>query len=520
MKSFLIIICGIIISLSINAQDEPVYDAELPEAEFHVAINPTDTNNIVLATISGSRDVDGNHIVIYYTSDYGVTWNISDYHGVPDTVTYDGSGDPVLGFDNDGNVYFVNLSSQHQTNVNTLISKSEDGGATWTFIREVATGFTDKPWLAIDNHNDSPYKGNFYVQVVGNNIKMYTLDNELNETHIAVMPRGEHLPSVVTGSNGNVYCSGIGMGNPNEIFVMKSTDGGESFGDFVKVVSFPDYMFNAPNISTRFQPTAYLAIDNSGGTFNGRLYLSYTASEQVNPDYFDVFLTYSDDEGENWSSPMVVHSNHEEMIDQFYSSSYVNDEGILILDWYDRTNYNPGEKFTDFFMGISSDGGETFAEFQLNSVSSDFTHVIPASNDFGIGEYHQVVATENTAISFWSDGRSNDGDLNIYMAKVDIDNPTTGVNELGIVTERISISTLFPQPVTNVVNFNLSVKEKIKLSYRIINNNNGLMWESDWYIYTAGDHSYSVNCDFPPGIYHLMVISDKGFVKSMKFIKL
>ncbi len=509
----------VIISLLLNAQDEILNDAEYPEAEFHVAMNPLDTNNIILATMHGFNDEETNKIIIYYTNDYGNTWNISDYNGIPDTGNYDGSGDPVLAFNNQGTAYFVNLSISELTWVNTLASKSVDGGATWDFIDVVKAGFTDKPWMTIDRSNTSQYNGNIYIQFVEDNIKMFTFDNQFNLLHSAVVPRGEHLPSVATNANGNIYCSGVGMGNPNRVFVSKSTDGGETFDGYTEVVSFPDYTFNAPNISNRFQPTVYLAVDNSGGTFDGRLYLSYTASEEVNEDYFDVFLTYSDDEGDTWSIPKVVNSNNVSMVDQFYSSLYVNDEGVLILDWYDRANYDPGEKMTDFFMGISKDGGETFTEIQLNSVSSDFNHVIPAGNYFGIGEYHQLVATENTAISFWSDGRTNDGDLNIYMAKVSLSDTITSVDELSVITDKISIEAIYPQPVASSFRLKFSVREKTKLSYKIIDNSGGVVYESSGNLYSPGEHTLPVVCNIPSGLHHMIVVSDNGFLKSMKFIK-
>jgi hypothetical protein len=61
----------------------------------------------------------------------------------------------------------------------------------------------------------------------------------------------------------------------------------------------------------------------------------------------------------------------------------------------------------------------------------DFQYTMAAGNNFGIGEYHQLVATDHTALAFWADGRTNDEDLNIYMAKVNLNNPATGVQELG-----------------------------------------------------------------------------------------
>ena len=208
-----------------------------------------------------------------------------------------------------------------------------------------------------------------------------------------------------------------------------------------------------------------MAIDNSDGPYSGRLYLSYTASESEGFNFFDVFLTYSDDRGLTWSDPKIVHSDNSLRVQQFYSSLFVNDQGVLILDWYDRLD--PGRD-TDFLMGISFDGGESFTEIKLNSETMDFDWVILAGTSFGIGEYHQLVASDHMAISFWSDCRSHDGDLNIYYAKVSIDNLTTSVVESGLIRDDFEISKTYPHPVSDQFHVEFSLKEKKDLYYENI----------------------------------------------------
>ena len=86
-----------------------VEDGALPESELHVAINPYDSNNIVLAVMKGTFDSDTfSRISLYYTQDYGETWQKSDFNGkTPGTF---GAGDPVLAFDRNGRVYLVSLT--------------------------------------------------------------------------------------------------------------------------------------------------------------------------------------------------------------------------------------------------------------------------------------------------------------------------------------------------------------------------------------------------------------------------
>lgn len=502
-------------SFSLFSQDILVEDGNNPEAEFHTAINPTDTNNIVLAT---QNDFGGNPtITIYYTLDFGNTWSTSSYQGVP--AGYSGSGDAVLSFNSSGEIFLVNLSINSATSeIHTILSKSTDGGATWSFVSTVETGYTDKPWFAIDRYSTSPYEDNLYVPLVTNVVSLYALDDNYQVTNSVPLADGEHLPSVVVKKDGTVFTSSVEMSSPNVVYVQEYSDGGTTLVHSTQVVTFPDYLFGAPDVSMRFQPTAYLAIDNSNGTYSGRLYLSYTASETTNPDYFNIFLTYSDDNGQTWSTPSVVHSDLQNEVQQFYSSMYVNDNGVLIIDWYDRKNYINTNKLTDFYIGVSHDGGSTFTEAQLNTMSSDFDHVIPSSGDFGIGEYHQLVATNHTAVSFWSDGRTNDQDLNIYMAKVSINGPLS-ISEASIVNTDIGISPVYPVPVSDIAFSEVDLAEATKIKYDIIDASGQTVKTSDWVQYAAGKHTLEYTLDVQSGVYFIKVVTGGGYFKTLKIVK-
>ena len=503
-------------SLSLASQETIVKSTTEPEAEFHVAINPLNSNNIVLATMNDYAN--SKNITIYYTHDFGTNWNTTFYRGLPSGYIH--SGDPVLSFDAAGNVLLVNLAvTADSTKTNTILSKSTDGGANWSLVSIVATVNSDKPWLAIDGHNTSPYFNNIYIPLVENFLNLYTLDGTYQTTNSLAIPDGEHLPSVVVKKDGTVFTSSVDILSPTSVvYVQQYSNGGTNLVHSTQVVSFPNYLFNAPSVSLRFQPTAYLAIDNSGGSFDGRLYLSYTASESNDPSYFNVYLIYSDDNGLTWSSPRIVHSNQQDMVQQFYSSIYVNNNGVVILDWYDRKNYSNTNRLTDFFMGVSHDGGDNFTEVQLNTTSTDFDFVISSSDNFGIGEYHQVVATNSTAVSFWSDGRTNDGNLNIYMAKVNLAKPLN-IEELSLVSNKITVSSLYPQPCLNEAYSDIQLSEATNIKYQIVNNSGQVLKSTNWAEYQAGKHQLNFELNLPAGVYLITLTTNRGYFKTMKFTK-
>jgi len=516
MRQFSLFIIAIIFPLFIYAQDGIVMQSEFAEAEFHVAINPTDENNIVVVTMHGFSDVTNSFFSIYYTRDFGQTWLKSDFEGkhIDDL----GTGDPVVAFNSLGELFLVHLVVRPSNEILTILSKSEDGGETWAPSYEHPDGFTDKPWIAIDRSESSPYLNNIYVPTVSNDLILISLNQSAEFLAEVEIPDGDHIPSIAIGNDGDVFTSDMQWTSPLSLYVQKYTNAGTVLEHSTFVVTFPDFTFNAPDISTRFQPAPYLAIDNSDGAYSGRLYLSYTASEQTDITYFNVFLTHSDDEGLTWSTPKIVHSDTSELIQQYYSSIYVNNQGVLMMDWYDRSNFDNSNLMTDFFFGVSYDGGENFEQIQLNSEPMDFENIIPAGFGFGVGEYHQVVATNETAVSFWSDGRTNDGDLNIYFAKVDIENPISSVSEQSIIKEGINISSIYPQPVNNQIKLDIDLLDQQNLKFEILNVKGQKINESPFETFGSGLSTYSKDINLLPGNYFLKVSSDKGYFKTVKFV--
>lgn len=516
MKKITLLLYTLLFVNILLAQDGVVVGADLPESEFHVAINPTDSNNIIVATMHGESETDD--LRIYYTYDQGDTWQTSEFNGVH--PGYSQAADPVLCFDGFGHAYLVNLSSLGF--FAAVLSKSTDGGMSWEFKNNIFLVPPDKPWIGADQNEDSPYYNNIYVPFVNvfDGVYLYTYDVDLNLLNeVAVGPIDEHVPSIAIRKDGDIFVSTLERSNPNEIFVAQYTNGGEELVHKTLLTSFPSFIFNAPDISYRFLPPVNIAIDNSGGTYDGRLYVAYTAPEDQVSSIFDIFLMYSDDGGQTWTDPQPVHANTPPGIQQFYSSIFVNNKGVLTLDWYDRRNYEPGSLNTDFFLGISYDGGESFTELQLNSQSMDFQFTLPSAGDFGIGEYHQMVATDHTAFAFWADGRTNDENLDIYMAKVDLDNPVVGVQELGAINDKISISAPYPIPADKAVFLDMKVEQPYRLQTLVMDVKGQILWSSEWENYSTGDYQLNIPLNQIAGTYIIQVKSDKDFFKSFKVVK-
>ncbi len=522
MKNVIHLIFLVLATTLTYAQDAPLtMTDDLAEAEFHTVINPTDPNNIVVATMHGFETIGDSYFSIYYSTDFGVSWDLSEFQGK--YPSDEGTGDPVMSFDNAGNLYLCHLIARDNeiSGVFTVLSRSTDKGKTWEEVYEFEDPFTDKPWLAIDQNPSSPHFGNIYIiDVTSLGVSLISIDSELNFIDIVSVPDVDHLPSVIVAQNGDVFTSGMKwISDPVEFYVHRYTNGGKDLVSSVPLAQTPDYTFDVSDVSNRFQFSPYLAIDNTNSDYAGRLYFTFTSSEQDGERFFDVLQLYSDDEGLTWSPAKQVHSNLDFHVQQYYPSSYVNPEGVVLVDWYDRKNYGEGSNLTDFFIGISYNGGEDYTEYKLNTQSMDFTQMVTAGNSFGIGEYHQLVATEETAISFWSDGRMNDGDLNIYYAKIDIDDPISGVFESGLIQKDISISNIYPLPASDIIHVDLDLEKGYTIDYEILDLTGKTILKGPKVDYSKGKHTMELKNVLAPGNYILKINTDTAYFKSMQFVK-
>ncbi len=96
----------------------------------------------------------------------------------------------------------------------------------------------------------------------------------------------------------------------------------------------------------------------------GRLYAAWSDNKSGAGNK-DVFLTWSDDEGQNWQEPVLVtyRPNHH---DQFMPALAIDPAtSDIYLLYYDRQNSEDGY-FTDLYLARSRNGGLLFDHFKVN----------------------------------------------------------------------------------------------------------------------------------------------------------
>ena len=545
----------------ITETDERLISGDfIPESEVHAAINPKDSNNIIVSPIRQrpQATIDALSCPIYYTKDFGKTWKKSFFNAVtldPDAVTL-GGGDPMFVFDANGKAYFSWIVLSGVDNLDSVVeamywATSTDGGVTWQQAKNnwigkskmsysalqfgQVTDFFDKQWFACDRTN-SPYRGTVYAGMyhvsptdsrMGIRVKA---PNAQNFTQTTVRVPGDYVfnqfASTDVDNSGNLhmtfFATSLNGVIGNFLFHTMSTDGGKTLQPPAIVSEIQTFRFSPAQQSerligvapSRFYPCPQFAIDKSDGAFRGNLYATWTGNgvhSRFSTD-LDIYFARSTDNGKTWSNPIVVNNDGKDNgKHQFYPSITVNPEGTVVMTWYDRRN----EKFnaeTDYYIAFSYDGGLTFAENSVVSSSpSNFNRIGSVNGNFGIGEYHQVLATKSFAIPVWSDGRTNDGDINIYTAFVPITSSPPKVERVTPVNDNLAVGEVYPSPAVNEILCEFTLADKSFVQFDI-SDVDGKTLVTERRDKAAGNFKESLSvASLPPGAYWLKISTSFGF---------
>ena len=550
-----------------GGEESRITNSAEPESEVHAAINPTNQSNIVTSAIQWSTneiipgvELPDLKVPIYYTKDFGVTWNQSSFDisaEIEPLTIIAGGGDPIVVFDKDGTAYFswltltLNILAA-ETGIKLHWARSEDGGATWQEMEdgidegtiegdltdpETLSGrFVDKQWMASDPDNGNVYTA--YVEIVGEeedsiryNILVKTKQPAQDNFGPAVIVNPAQITfaqfsSVDVDPQGNVhvlFAGGRSTDSVLSIYHAVSTDQGQSFSDplpisQVHLPCFPPGFASSCDVvgvdSARMYPSAHVRADRSGGSNGSNVYAVWAGDGFGSQDTpgMDIYYSRSTDGGQSWSTPIILNNDENRNLHQFHPSLHVNEQGVVIVSWYDRREDN-GNVATKYYMTYSLDGGETFIDdFPVSAEAADFSVIGSVNENFGIGEYTQVIATDEYAIPFWADGRTNDGNIDIYSAKISLDpDNVTSVQEFSIVKPGLAINKLFPNPAGEQSKLELELRERTTVEVNITNLEGKTLSNLFKRELAAGRHTFGLKLfAMKPGVYLVNINSEIG----------
>ncbi len=537
--------------------DAPVSANPEAESEVHAAINPADSSNIIVSGIvqDANNPLNPLDIPIRYTTNFGQTWQTSSVDFSPGGGLFaivGGGGDPVIAFDKSGTAYIswlvltIDIVATPPVVLALYASKSTNKGQTWstpTLIDKgeisietlLGTGtepgdLVDKQWMAIDRTSGSN-EGALYVSYtrfeiidsVNATAQILLKKKAKNSNAFSAQPVQIHantyaivqFSSIAVDQNGAVHVSFFGANSPNDgaLYHTVSTDGGLSFSPEKKVsnIFFPSIAGGTPSDtipgvnSDRLYPCPHIAVGKTANTVYATWSSNGLSSNTLTPGY-DVWFAKSTNNGQTWGTPKKVNPGTDASVHQFYPAIYVNDNGTICLSYYDRSDAQSSAN-THYAITTSTDEGATFKPTaNVSSQPSDFAEIGSLNGGFGIGEYTQVVATKHFAIPVWADGRTNDGNIDLYAAFV----PITGGSdtyEWANLTDAFSMT--FPNPSTPSVQIVLTLKKTTPYTLQIVDaQGKQVATAIQRNAMPAG--AYPIAFDLPTGQYFVRVETDFG----------
>ncbi len=405
------------------------------QTEPHIAVNPRNPDHIVVGVI----DYNFPSVSAYVSIDGGETWE------GPFLVKYlqrdlGTGGDPVVGFDRKGNVYYVMLSiGEEEFRVgpylitdlvsSVAISTSVDGGRTWSepisgarsdiklrrsFVDEagrlrgqISFEFIDKPWMAVGPDKLNPSEDAIYVTY----------------TEFAVIFELFYAGELVFLANPVLETT---------IKLVKGTNEGRSWSAPVEV---------SPTVVRQFGPGAgpkrVLQGSNVAVAQDGTVYIAYldTLDDGEMRGLAEIKVVRSDDGGRTWSRPVTAAVFNEIPFRprnanfRYWGSAFpqiaVGPNGEVYVVFVGKPLEKPLDDGDVYFVR-SLDGGRTWSRpLRLNDDETNRLQFFPAI----------AVDSKGTIHVIWGDMRDDPSEIryHIYYTRSEDRGETWGfeVREIG-----------------------------------------------------------------------------------------
>jgi len=349
---------------------------------------------------------DSSYISFHVSTDKGVSWN-GPYTHQPTTgpyfedkqfITADRTAGP-----HSGNVYMAWARFPNPNRI--MFVRSTDGAQTFSDTVVVGPNVNGEPcgWGTLD-------AGQFACPAVGSDGSVY------------VMWIGGILDTIECN-----YYSGLKM--------VKSTDGGQTFTEpqFIRS-TFGNWSTIEGDVNVYNQPSVTGDITGGPYDGNLYIaYASVDTLNQTNWDYNIEFIKSSDG-GENWTEPIFINDDltgPTAWADQFHPWLFCDDEtGTLSCIWYDQRT-DPTPYMFDVFVSYSYDGGDSWTtSHRISEVSINpdqlkkFVPEKPEWNDpryepttaqkpraGKIAEYIGITAFKDHVNAVWTDSRNGNQDV-------------------------------------------------------------------------------------------------------------
>jgi hypothetical protein len=339
-------------------------EMSLTHIEPTLVADPNDAKHLVGAV---TVQHETNSIVTAYTSfDGGFSWESSH-------PRINGSGDPQLAIGKTGTVYFPSLgTAPGDTVMGLYVSRSEDGGITWQKPIFVSAK-QDHPQVVVDR-TGGRFDGRVYIGALyGATYKLGLFrssdDGRTWEGPLDYVDGGENYGNntnnALVMSDGTLFLPSArwdrvaqrkGEATASWADFVLTNDGGDTFSKPKEIRKLGGYDPKRPQPRAQRREFPEYAIGPAGTPHVDRIYMVFP---QVLNGYTRIYIQYSDDKGETWSTAKLVDPVAPANSEQFNQMVTANKDGVVGVSWFDTRQTKDGSGFDKYFSA-SVDGGVTF----------------------------------------------------------------------------------------------------------------------------------------------------------------
>lgn len=447
------------------AQNQNISDGIIFEGEPYLAINPFDSKHIIVSWM-GYIDLS-NRIQIKTQSSFdgGESW--SETVSLPHFVEGYTSADPSIDFTASGDAFicYVDFTGILSNPIEgaLLVSKTEDGGLSWSTPVEAVNINVDaprrpidRPWMIIDR-SSGPNNGNIYITTMnasgaslpwhpyvsisrdgGSTFEWKELDgpNWLSGNIIS-----QPMPSPDIGSDGvlhAIYPSYAFLQDLTPKYILASSaDGGQSF-------KYENVFASFATVTGGFDDAKKAQLCRVNPADPQHIILVYLDSSN---DELDVYMTETKDAGATWNTPFRLNDDpvgNNRMQDLLWADFDL--DGDLVVSWRDRRNGTDSlfNTATEIWATYRNKDSLAFApNFQITSQSIQHEEILEGSGN----DFMSIKMQDDTLHAVWGDPR--EGTLKIWYQSMTLEGSTVSISELGShVNPSISI---YPNPSTSLL---------------------------------------------------------------------
>jgi hypothetical protein len=392
-----------------------------PRSESDIQVFELDPRRIVAA----SNNIEGSgRQAQYWSTDGGATWGQTTLELIGDDIMH---SDPTVGWTSDGTAWSSTVGVDEEFRLRLRLFKSTDGGATWTFDSVISGDQeeTDKQMVEIDNWPGSPFRDSLYA-IWHNGAPVFMNHRRANGSWgPPLRVSGAETTGIGIGADVETNAAGHVFGFwPDEgsrrIFVVKSTDGGESWSQpSIVAATHGAYDIGIPAQAGR-RALIYVVAGAWKAPGEDLVYAAWTdltggknCDSPATEPWFAlrstcktrIWFARSLDGGATWKPKRMIH-HPEARIDQFNPALVVDPAtGYLALIYYQTGEGYPGRKRTHLWYQASYDSGTTWTKpFRVTTErSSESTAEADPDNQYG--DYNGMTGYAGTFFPAWTDRR-------------------------------------------------------------------------------------------------------------------